>query len=246
MQAILLCAGFGKRLRPLTDELPKALVPVKGAPLLMNALDCLARSGAISEAIIVVGHRKQQIMAAVGGEYKGMRVTYVENPRYEETNNVYSLALAEPYVREDCLLLECDLYYTDDLIQRLLAAKGDCAILVSPFDAATMNGSVVFADDADRATALVIKRDQGEGFDYSRALKTVNAYRFDGAFLRDAFLPNLRCYVATQGVNSYYELVLGGLIYYRNNDFRVVRIPADRWYEIDDADDLRRAEEARL
>lgn len=246
MQAIILAAGFGKRLRPLTDETPKALTPVRGEPLLMHSLRALARCGRISEVIVVVGHLKQKIEQAVGPEFEGMAITYVENPLYDSTNNVYSLALAAPYVREDCLLLECDILYSDDLIAALLAGEGECDILVSPFDARTMNGSVVFADADGRARRLVIKRDQGAGFDYAGALKTVNAYRFSGAFLKTVLMPNLKTYIETQGVNSYYELVIGGLIYYGNNDVRVLRIGADRWREIDDMDDLRLAEEAEL
>ncbi len=244
MQAIILAAGFGKRLRPLTDHMPKALVPVKGQPLLFHGLDCLARSGQITEVVVVVGHRKQDIMDALGGSYKGMAITYVENPLYEETNNVYSLALAKPYLREDCLLLECDLYYTDDLIKRLLSASGDCGILVSPYNAATMNGSVVFADEEGRCQALVIKRDQGPDFDYSKALKTVNGYFFRKAFLTEVLMPNIEMYIKTQGLSSYYELVIGGLIYYRNNDIRAVMFPASRWYEVDDSADLAMTEHA--
>ncbi len=244
MQAIILAAGFGKRLRPLTDTLPKALVPVKGTPLLLHALECLAKTQEITEVILVVGHRKQDIMTAVGDQYQSLAITYVENPLYDSTNNVYSLALARPYVKEACLLLECDIYYTQDLIETLLRGQGDCGILVSPYDAATMNGSVVFADAQDRCTSLVIKRDQEAGFDYSQALKTVNAYRFSKSFAVDVLMPNLDMYVKTQGVNSYYELVIGGLIYYGNNDIRVLRIPASRWYEVDDAQDLALAEKA--
>ncbi|MCL1854271.1 MAG: phosphocholine cytidylyltransferase family protein [Clostridia bacterium] len=244
MQAILLAAGYGKRLRPYTDTMPKALVPVKGTPLLVHALDCLARCGRITEVILVVGHRKQDIINAVGPRYEGMTVTYVENPDYETTNNVYSLALARPYVQEDCLLLECDIYYTDDLIATLLSGRGECDILVSHFDRKTMNGSVVFADEDGRCTSLVIKRDQGNGFDETRALKTVNAYFFRRDFLTRVLMPNLQAYIDTQGVDSYYELVIGGLIYYRNNDIRVISLPSDRWFEVDDPQDLALAEKA--
>ncbi len=242
---MILAAGLGKRLRPLTDTMPKALVPVNGVPLLLHALDCLS-CFEISDVILVVGHRKGDIIGVVGHEYNGMKITYVENPDYETTNNVYSLYLARDYVKDDCLMLECDIYYTTDLIERLLSGKAACNILVSPFRAETMNGSVVFCDAGDRVTSLVIKRDQGEDFDYSHALKTVNAYLFKDGWMRRVLMPNLETYVRTQGVNSYYELVIGGLIYYGNSDIQVVRIPDDRWYEIDDQDDLRKAEEAKL
>jgi len=224
--------------------MPKALVPVKGTPLLFHALDSLARCQKVTEVILVVGHRKHDIINAVGTQYRGMAVTYVENPDYETTNNVYSLAMTRPYIREDCLLLECDIYYTDDLIATLLTGQGECNILVSPYDGETMNGSVVFADNAGRCTSLVIKRDQQSGFDYTHALKTVNAYSFQRNFITRVLMPNLQAYIDTQGVNSYYELVIGGLIYYRNNDIRAVSIPANRWYEVDDPQDLALAESA--
>jgi NDP-sugar pyrophosphorylase family protein len=244
MQAIILAAGLGKRLRPLTEHTPKALTPVKGRPLLLHALDRLSQTGKVREVILVVGHRKQDIIEAVGGVYQGMIITYVENPIYDKTNNVYSLALAKPYIHEDCLLLECDLYYSGDLIGSLLSGTGECRILVSPFDAATMNGSVVFADVDGGCQRLVIKRDQGADFDYQNALKTVNAYYFTHDFAANVLMPNLEMYVKTQGVNSYYELVIGGLIYYRNNDIRAITIPAGRWYEVDDQHDLALAEKA--
>ncbi|MEA5013895.1 MAG: phosphocholine cytidylyltransferase family protein [Candidatus Limiplasma sp.] len=244
MQAIILAAGFGKRLRPLTDAMPKALVPVKGVPLLLHALDCLDRTRAVTQVILVVGHRMEDIKSAVGTRYGGMDIAYVENPLYESTNNVYSLALARPLVKGACLLLECDIYYTDDLIQALLAGQGECNILVSPFDGATMNGSVVFAGEDGRCKSLVIKRDQEEGFDYTAALKTVNAYFFQKEFILEVLMPNLETYVKTQGVNSYYELVIGALIYYGNNDIRALSIPASRWYEVDDQQDLALAEKA--
>lgn len=245
MQAIILAAGLGKRLRPLTDAMPKALVPVNGVPLLLHALDCLSRFD-VSDVLLVVGHRKGDIQSAVGDAYRGMKVAYVENPDYETTNNVYSLYLARDYVKDDCLMLECDIYYTDDLIERLLSGKAACNILVSPFQADTMNGSVVFCGEGDRVSSLVIKRDQGEGFDYAGALKTVNAYHFKDGWAKNVLMPNIETYVRTQGVNSYYELVIGGLIYYGNSDIRAVRIPADRWYEVDDMDDLRKAEAGGL
>ena len=89
----------------------------------------------------------------------------------------------------------------------------------------------------------VIKRDQGEGFDYADKFKTVNVYIFKRDFVENKFFRFVDTYVQHQGVNSYYELVLGGLIYWGNADIRAVEISADEWCEIDDMEDLKRAEE---
>lgn len=241
MQALILAAGSGQRLRPITDTVPKSLVKVNGISLLENALQHLSHRD-ISEVIIVVGDKKEKVVAAIGYEYGGMRIIYVENPLYNVTNNVYSLWLARNYIHGDLLMLECDLFYRRSLIDEVLSGKADCNILVSPFDKSCMNGTVVTADPEGRVTSLVIKRDQTGRYDYSDKLKTVNIYFFRKAFVLDCYFPAIETYIKTQSVQSYYELVLGSLIYFGNNDIRIVPVSKDEWKEIDDMEDLKIAE----
>lgn len=242
MQALILAAGCGKRLRPLTDYVPKSLVEVNGIPLLVNALECLSGRG-IEEVLIVVGDKKDIIVERLGFRYKEMRIVYIDNPRYQETNNIYSFWLARNYVHDDMVMLECDLFYRRSLIDRILEGKGECNILVSPYRSESMDGTVVTMDKEGCVKSLVIKRDQGEGFDYADKFKTVNVYTFKRNFIENKFFRFVDTYVQHQGVNSYYELVLGGLIYWGNADIRAVEISADEWCEIDDMEDLKRAEE---
>jgi len=241
MKALILAAGFGKRLRPITDTMPKSMVPVNGTPLLVNALNCLAACG-IKEVGIVVGHMADYIKNAIGDSWLGMPVTYFENPDYLTTNNVYSLYKAADFCDSDMLMLECDLIYHKEMIEKLMAGEGECSILVSPFDPDTMDGSVIEVVEGDKARGLILGKWQQEGFDYTNMRKTVNLYRFEGGFMRNKFMPQVRWYIANMGVNSYYEKVLGSLLYYRECDARVVEVPADMWCEIDDAEDLKRAE----
>ncbi|MBR1456676.1 MAG: phosphocholine cytidylyltransferase family protein [Oscillospiraceae bacterium] len=238
MKALILAAGFGKRLRPLTDEIPKAMVEVDGTPLLVNALDNLTACG-VTEIGIVVGHMADYIRARIGGSYKGVPIRYYENARYLETNNVVSLYCAADFCDGDMLLLECDLFYRRELLERLLAGRGDCSILVSPFNGETMDGTVI-ETAGDEARALILGKWQGPDFDYTNAKKTVNLYRFSEAFVK-AYLPMVKWYVENVGENSYYEKVLGSLLYLREFDVRVVEVPEEMWCEIDDADDLERA-----
>jgi choline kinase len=240
MQAIILAAGFGQRLAPVTEDLPKALVEVNGHPLLVNALNLLSEFD-IDEAIIVVGHLREKIIQRIGTVYKGMRITYVDNPRYRETNNVYSFYLTKDYIRDDVIMLECDLFFDKPLLEKVVRGEGDCSILVSPYNRATMDGTVI-RTDGDKAKALIIKKHQIKDFDYSGYMKTVNVYKFKKDFMLNHFLPAVSTYVQYESVNSYYELVLGSLIYYGNSDIRVVMIEEDAWAEIDNAEDLARAE----
>lgn len=242
MQAIILAAGFGQRLSPITEKIPKALVMVNGKSLLENALSQLAEYEMIDEVIIVVGHLKDKIMEQIGTSYKGMRITYVDNPRHRQTNNVYSFYLTKEYIRDDVVMLECDLFFNKTLLRSIMDGRAECNILVSPYNKKTMDGTVILTE-GDRAKALVIKKFQTEGFDYTGCMKTVNVYKFSKDFLVNHFLPAIETYVKYESVNSYYELVLGSLIYYGNSDIRVVEISEDCWAEVDDIDDLRRAEE---
>ena len=239
MKALILAAGFGKRLRPITNTIPKSMVTVNGTPLLCNALNNVTALG-ISEIGIVVGHMADYIREHIGEEWNGVPVRYFENERYLTTNNVVSLYKAAEFCDDDMLMLECDIYYHKEMLEKLLAGGGDCSILVSPFNPLTMDGTVIRVD-GDKALELILGKWQEEGFDYSDTRKTVNMYRFSKEFVRDKYMPLIRWYVESMGENSYYEKVLGSLMYYRECDFRIVEVPEEMWCEVDDADDLARA-----
>lgn len=242
MQALILAAGYGKRLRPLTDYTHKSLVEVNGTPLLVNALNCLSDRD-INEVIIVVGDKKDMVIGKIGHYYRGMKITYVENPIFHNTNNVYSLWLARPYIHEDLIMLECDLFYTRSLIDKIITGTADCNILVSPFNPATMDGTVVCVGQNLVIDALIIKRDQNDNLNGTNIYKTVNVYKFLKDFISKKFMPAIETYIKTQSVNSYYELVLGSLIYYKNDDVRAVVIDSSEWCEIDNVNDLNYANE---
>lgn len=238
MKALILAAGFGKRLRPITNTIPKSMVEVNGTPLLVNALNNLTDLG-IKDIGIVVGHMADYIKGHIGEKWNEATITYFENPRYLETNNVVSLYKAVDFCNDDMLMLECDIYYHKEMLEALLGGKGDCSILVSPFNPKTMDGSVIRVE-GDKALELILGKWQGEGFDYSSACKTVNMYRFTKAFAQK-YMPLIRWYVDYMGEQSYYEKVLGSLMYLRECDIRIVKVPEEMWCEIDDAADLQRA-----
>ena len=239
MKALILAAGYGKRLQPITNSIPKSMVEGMGTPLLVNALNNLVDCG-IQEIGIVVGHMADYIKEKIGNSFCGASISYYENPRYLETNNVVSLYEAMDFCDDDMLMLECDLFYHKEMLERLLAGNGECSILVSPFDAETMDGTVIEVD-GDHARALVLGKWQGPDYDYAKARKTVNLYKFEKAFISQKYMPLIKWYVENMGENSYYEKILGSLIYYRECDVRVVEVPASMWCEIDDMADLERA-----
>ena len=238
MKALILAAGYGRRLQPLTDFIPKSMVEVNGTPLLVNALNHLVDLG-IEELGIVVGHMADYIREHIGDMWKGVPIRYYENERYLETNNIVSLYQAMEFCDDDMLMLECDVFYQKELLQALKNSRGDCGILVSPFNAETMDGTVIRVE-GDQARELILGMWQGDGFDYTGTMKTVNMYRFTKAFAQK-YMPLIKWYVENMGEKSYYEKVLGSLMYLRECDIRVVEVPEEMWCEVDDTEDLERA-----
>ena len=239
-KALILAAGYGKRLQPITNEIPKSMVKVNGTPLLENALNNLAAIG-IETVGIVVGHMAEYIKEHIGPEWNGMTVKYYENPRYLETNNIVSLYKALDFCNDDMLMLECDIYYHKEMLLELMNGLGECSVLVSPFNPDTMDGSVVRVDE-DKVRELILGKWQEAGFDYSDTRKTVNMYRFSASFVKK-YAALIKWYVENMGEQSYYEKALGSMIYLRECDVRIVEVPEDMWCEIDDKDDLERAKQ---
>ena len=93
MKAVILAAGMGSRLRPLTRELPKGLIEIAGKSLLEYSLEALKENG-IREVILVIGFLARRIEQELGGEYGSLKITYVFNEEYSHTGSMYSLSQA--------------------------------------------------------------------------------------------------------------------------------------------------------
>ena len=194
-RAVILAAGKGNRLLPLTAELPKCLVEVGGQPLLERALHALASQG-VAEAVIVVGYKGEVVRERIGACFAGVDIRYVEAPDFETTNNVRSLWDARDCLDQDVLLLEADVVFDPAVIGALLMQPGSSAA-VAPYHRA-LSGTVVRRDERERVTSFTLGAEQDAGFDHSEAFKTVNIYLLREQLLRDQVVPRL-CRVIEAG-----------------------------------------------
>ena len=239
-RAVILAAGIGSRLRPLTAEVPKCLVEVDGQLILLRALRALAAQG-VSEAVIVVGYQADAIRSRVGARFAGLDIRYVDAPRYATTNNICSLWDAREYCDEDILLLEGDVVFDDEVLERLLRQPGS-SIAVAPH-VRGLSGTVVRLDCRGRVDAFVLGAEQDDHFDASHAFKTVNISLLRGPLLREQVLPELCRKVESGQVHEYYETVFRDLVADGSiDDLLGVDVSASRWYEVDDHRDLDIAE----
>ena len=202
MQAVILAAGQGSRLRPLTDHRPKCLVEVRGKPMLQYQLEALCEAG-VRRCVIVVGHHAEQVRAFAGTRYRSLAMTYVENEVFDTTNNIYSLWLTRHEITEGILLLESDLVFEPELLLELCDTPWQNVAVVDRFQP-FMNGTVILVQ-GDTACAMVLKKDQGPGFDYASALKTVNIYKLCHRTVRDDLMPVLDDLVSRGLTDRYYD-----------------------------------------
>jgi choline kinase len=125
MKALILASGEGKRLRPLTYTLPKPLLTIlEDKTILDYQMDNLISCN-ITDILITTGPFEDTLKAYVEKNYPNLNVSYVNNPRYETTNYIYSLWLTKERIDDDVILLHGDLVFDKILLERLIAENGN-------------------------------------------------------------------------------------------------------------------------
>lgn len=240
MQAIILAAGMGKRLKRLTANNTKCMVTVNGITLIERMLRQLDGLG-LSRILIVTGYEGKKLRQFISTLPIQTSIQYIHNPIYDKTNNIYSLSLAkEQLTEEDTLLLESDIIFEDGVLESLVADPYPTLALVDKYES-WMDGTVMQLAEDDSITAFIPGK-QFRFCDAATYFKTVNIYKFGCRFSRDVYVPFLEAYTQALGNNEYYEQVLRVITMLDNPEIRAKRIDGKRWYEIDDIQDLDIAE----
>jgi histidinol-phosphate/aromatic aminotransferase/cobyric acid decarboxylase-like protein/choline kinase len=241
MKAIILAAGFGNRMSPLTNNTHKTLLKVNGEAIMDRIVTSLLQNG-IRKIVIVTGYRSVELTNHLLLNFQDVLFEFVHNPRYRETNNIFSLALAfeQTKLDEDILLIESDLIYTPDIIKQAIHSKFDNVALVSPYKTG-LDGTVVQVS-GHKITSIFPPHLQDDKFELFNKYKTLNIYKFSKDFCANEFKKLLVYYAQTIDDNCYYELILGILIYMQRQDIFCEIIENDKWVEVDDPNDLMGAE----
>lgn len=240
--AIILAAGCGSRLRPLTDLRPKSLVEVNGTSILHNALHNLESVG-VQEVTIVVGYRKDAIQYACGSNFGELRIKYVESTVFDRTGSAYSLWLArDALLSGDCFLLEGDVFFEEDALRHLMVCRGTDVAAVVPFDD-SMEGSAVLLSQNGFISGFRLKQTAANLVaDGPKLFKTMNLLRLSAPTLKATIVPTLDDIITAGARQTYTEELLGYLIARRGLQLAAAQCDGLSWYEIDNADDLEIAE----
>ena len=240
MQGLILAAGMGKRLKELTCNNTKCMVKVNGVTIIERALRILDKRG-LSKIVIVVGYKGDELKKFIASLNIETPIVYINNPIYNKTNNIYSLALAKEYLcKEDTLLLESDLVFEESVVDALLNDSRETLALVDKFES-WMDGTCLKLDDDDSILDFIpgkfLKFSEKETY-----YKTVNIYKFSSNFSKKTYVPFLTAYEMAMGENEYYESVIKLISLLETKEIRAKRLTGQIWYEIDNIQDLNIAE----
>ena len=230
--ALLLAAGTGSRLRPLTLDAPKCLTEVGGEPILGRLVDNLRLQG-IKRLVVVTGYLEDCIRDFLEVIAADLQVDYVFNPVFSTTNNIYSLWLAREVIEEPFVLIESDLVFEESMLGSMLIPDRIAVSNILPW----MNGTVVELNSQQGVKAFHVSHDVNDELRY----KTVNIYSFSSQSWQKV-IKQLDHHIADKRVNEYYETVFADMVADGSLELESVFFDENKWYEIDCLKDLHQAE----
>lgn len=198
MKILILAAGTGSRLGPLTRNTPKSLLDLgHGLTLLETQLEAIKPSG-IREIVLVTGYRSAQIEAKIE-YYDGFNFQIVYNPFYDVSNNLVSAWMAMPYIDSEFIIVNGDDVFRPEVVSRLLTADGEVTMVVSHKDAYDEDDMKVHIDGGSiRKVSKELTADQANG-------ESIGMIKFSKAG-RDWFFAELARAVRTKEALDWYYL----------------------------------------
>lgn len=230
MKALILAAGMGTRLRPMTDSKPKSMVEVNSKPILFQQIDSLLENG-IEDIAIIVGYKAEYIKKAVEEKYENIKI--IINDIYDKTNNMYSAYLAKDYFYNDeFLLMNADVFFDSSIIKELLNVKYENAIVIEEGAYNDENMKVTYINDrlSEINKGIPIEDAYGVSIDIYKFSQNGSKILFD----------HMEYYIENKKeLNQWTEVAI-------NDTLKLIEfIPCPlngRWIEIDDHNDLKEAE----
>jgi len=239
MKAIILAAGFGNRMKPLTLTQHKTLLSIGDKTILGRIIDSLLENE-INDIVVATGYLKEDIETYLKDGYPDTNFIFVHNERYASTNNIYTLSLVLESIEidTDFLLIESDLIYDSSIITKLVNDPNPTAAVISSYRNG-LDGTVVSINSKSQINAVYPPHLQDVNFDLNSKYKTLNIYKFSQDYLLNDLKSLLIFYANSIDENCYYELIVGLLIYMRKKYIHGLVVSKDLWEEVDDPNDLR-------
>ena len=238
MQALILAAGMGTRLKDLTKKTPKCMVSVNNKTIIERQLQQLDALN-LQRIIIVDGYLSNMLEEFINSLDIKTPIIFINNSNYRSTNNIYSLNLAIDYLCEtDTILLESDLVFSSDILQKLVQDPHDNIALISPYRK-WMDGTGVTINDGHTITHFIPKNSISS---IKNIYKTINIYKLSKTYCKKYLVYFLDTIIQTLGTNDYYEQAFRLISELDSTIMHALIAVPDSWYEIDTKEDLKNAE----
>ena len=232
MKALILAAGIGSRLSPLTDYTPKSMVTVNGKPIIFQQIESLLSYG-IDDITIAVGYMGKELAVSVKRNFLGANIKIVNNARYYETNNMYTAHLCKDrFYGKEFIMLNADVFFEKDAISCLRACARDNIIItdVNTYNEESMKVTV------DNGRITRISKDVSKSDVYATS---IDVYKFSSSASK-SFFDKCTDYIIRGELNLWSEVALNDILAY--HDFYPCNY-SGKWMEIDTLDDLQKAGE---
>jgi len=227
MNAVILDAGEGKRLRPLTSLKPKCLLKLNGVTILehqlINLIECEIRN-----VVIVVGYRTGQIFEGIKNKDLDLEIEFIQNPIYHKTNTVYSLWLAREHIENDFIYLNGDVVFHKEVLERLLKSHYDTCIAVERKHVSEEEVKVRLVSNLVKAIGKDVELSEAHG-------EFIGIAKFSNRFNR-LFIDKLNEVVEERRVDEFFEVALDRTL--KSYDVHAVDVSDLPCIEVDTYEDL--------
>ena len=239
MKAIILIAGKGTRLKPITNTIPKCLIKVNGKEILLNVLSILDKNR-FEEVICVVGYLGNKVRQKIKHLSTNMKISLIENASYEETNSSFSLwlALKDLNIDDTLLVLEGDIIFENDLVVNLINNSHDTAVALQKCNLRQPHSFIVVDSRGLVINWIIHKGKMVVDSNYNDRFKRVGIFKFGREFIRVFLMPILREHIKRYGGTEPLDNVIHDLIVNKNAKIGLFEVENLKWFEIDDIDDL--------
>lgn len=230
MKALILAAGFGSRLAPITDNCPKSLVPVNGKPILIKQIENLLENG-VTDITVVSGYKAEILENAVKERYPDIKI--INSVDYATTNNMYSAYLGkDTFYGEGFLMMNADVFFDASVIKALLAYEGENAIVTDIGTYMEESMKVIEKDGRLVEIAKTVTEEDALGC-------SIDVYKFSAEGGK-AFFDKCAEYIEEKKeLKKWSEVALNDIL----GSVIFEACPLDgRWLEIDNHEDLAAAE----
>ena len=236
MQLVILAAGIGSRLKPITDEKPKCLVEVANKPILGHQIDLFIHNKNVEEILIVIGYKPDMVRSFIEVSYGGtQKITCIENKDFSTTNNMYSLFLTKKYVKGKFLLINGDVILEPGIVKGFIPYPYEDSIAVDVGNYFEESMKVIEEDGfiVDISKSISKKDALGCSIDF---------YKFSHHGAKVLFSKIEDIIFKRNQLTLWSEVALKEILNQKTLKVKPFDIEGKFWFEIDDHEDLKKAE----